>query len=138
MEMPPYAQRRIDQDEVVWLTTVTDSRAPSPNPVWFVQDGDDLVVFSEPHVHKVHNIGERPTVTLHFNSDVGGGDIVVITGDATLKPDQAPSANAGYRAKYESHIVGPLKMTLDQYDSTYSTEIRIRPAKVRGTPGAPA
>jgi hypothetical protein len=82
-------------------------------------------------------MGQRPTVTLHFNSDPGGGDIVVITGDATLTPGQSPSANARYRAKYEPHIVGPLKMTLDQYDSTYSTEIRIRPRKVRGTPGAP-
>jgi hypothetical protein len=41
MEIPKEAQRRIDEDRVVWLTTVTDSGVPAPNPVWFVPDGED-------------------------------------------------------------------------------------------------
>ncbi|WP_354577950.1 pyridoxamine 5'-phosphate oxidase family protein [Rhodococcus sp. PvR044] len=67
--MPPEARRHIAEDHIAWLTTVTDSGAPAPNPVWFVPDGDDLVVFSAPGSRKVHNIAERPTVTLNFNSD---------------------------------------------------------------------
>jgi hypothetical protein len=51
------------------LTTITDRGVPAPNPVWFVPDGDDLVVFSSPHARKVRNIEQRPTVTVHFNSD---------------------------------------------------------------------
>ena len=43
MELPNEAQRRISQDKVAWLTTITDRGGPAPNPVWFVPDGDDLV-----------------------------------------------------------------------------------------------
>jgi PPOX class probable F420-dependent enzyme len=133
MEMPPEAQRRIATDHVVWLTTVTDSGAPAPNPVWFVPDGDDLVVFSEPSARKVHNIGRRPVVTLNFNSDADGGDVVVITGTASLTPGTKPSGLRAYLDKYEASITGPLQMTVDEIDRTYDTEVRIRPTRVRGT-----
>jgi PPOX class probable F420-dependent enzyme len=73
MDMPNEAQRRISQDKIVWLTTITDRGVPAPNPVWFVADGDDLVVFSTPQARKVRNIEQRPTVTLHFNSDPTAG-----------------------------------------------------------------
>jgi PPOX class probable F420-dependent enzyme len=133
MDMPNEAQRRISQDQVAWLTTITDHGAPAPNPVWFVPDGDDLVVFSTPHARKVRNIAQRPAVTLHFNSNPDGGDVVVITGEAAIAHDQRPSALGAYLDKYETAITGPLGMTVDEIDRTYNTEIRIRPTRVRLT-----
>ena len=133
MELPNEAQRRISQDKVAWLTTITDRGGPAPNPVWFVPDGEDLVVFSTPHARKVRNIEQRPTVTLHFNSDPDGGDVVVITGEAAITRGQRPSAVGAYLDKYETSITGPLGMTVDEIDRTYDTEIRIRPTRVRLT-----
>lgn len=133
MDMPAEAQRRISDDMVVWLTTVTDSGAPAPNPVWFVPDGDDLVVFSAPSAHKVHNIEQRPTVTLHFNSGPDGNDVVVITGRATVTRDRLPSDLRPYLDKYEASITGPLGMTVAEVDATYNVELRIRPTRVRLT-----
>jgi PPOX class probable F420-dependent enzyme len=133
MEMPTAARRRITRDNVLWLTTITDRGAPAPNPVWFVPDGDDLVVFSSPHARKVRNIEQRPTVTLHFNSDPDGGDVVVITGEAVLAHGRRPSALRAYLDKYEASITGPLATTVDEIDRTYNTEIRIRPTRVRLT-----
>jgi PPOX class probable F420-dependent enzyme len=134
MEFPADVQRRLDADQVVWLTTVTESGAPSPNPVWFVEDGEDIVVFSAPDTHKVRNIAARPTVTLNFNSDPHGGDIVVITGQATATPNVLPSTNQAYVAKYAAAIRDELQTTLEDIDGTYHTELRIRPTNVRGTP----
>jgi PPOX class probable F420-dependent enzyme len=133
VDMPNEALSRITKDKVVWLTTVTDSGAPAPNPVWFVPDGDDIVVFSTPGARKVHNITQRPTVTLHFNSDLEGGDVVVITGHATVAHGRRPSALGAYLEKYEASITGPLGMTVDEIDRTYDTEIRVRPTRVRLT-----
>ena len=133
MDMPNDAQRRISEERVVWLTTVADSGAPAPNPVWFVPDGDDLVVYSTPGSRKVHNIEQRPRVTLHFNSTPEGGDVVVITGEAALTRERRPSALPGYLDRYEASITGPLAMTVDEIDRTYNTEIRIRPTRVRLT-----
>lgn len=133
MEIPEEARRRIADDRVVWLTTVTGRGAPSPNPVWFVPDGDDLVVFSAPDSHKVHNIAERPLVTVHFNSDRDGGDVVVITGEAELTHGQPPSEFRGYLDKYRADIEGPLQMTVEAIDQTYDTKVRVRPLRVRLT-----
>jgi PPOX class probable F420-dependent enzyme len=130
MEIPEGAQQRLDADEVVWLTTVTDDGAPAPFPVWFVVDGDDIVVFSEPTARRVHNIGERPVVSLHFNSDPHGGDVWVLTGPAATAPDVAPSGAPGYLDKYRTSIERDLQTTVEAIDATYHTEIRIRPEKV--------
>lgn len=134
MDIPPEAQRRIAEDHVAWLTTVTDSGAPAPNPVWFAADGDDLVVFSEPAARKVHNIEQRPAVTLHFNSDSEGGDVVIVSGTASVTYDRSPSGLRPYLDKYETSITEMLGTTVDHIDETYNTEIRIRPARIRLTP----
>lgn len=133
MDMPNEAQHRVAQDNVVWLTTVTDRGIPAPNPVWFVPDGDDLVVFSAPDARKVRNIEQRPGVTLHFNSDPDGGDVVIITGEAAIAHGRRPSALGAYLDKYETTITGALGTTVDEIDRTYDTEIRIRPTRVRLT-----
>jgi PPOX class probable F420-dependent enzyme len=130
MELPEGARKRLEADEVVWLTTVTDGGAPAPYPVWFVVDGDDIVVFSEPRARRVHNIGERPTVSLHFNSDPHGGDVWVLTGRASTTPQVAPSAAPGYLDKYRTSIERDLQTTVEAIDATYDTEIRIRPERV--------
>lgn len=135
MDLPPEARRRIADEHVAWLTTVTDRGAPAPNPVWFVPDGDVLVVFAETGSRKVHNIEQRPLVTLHFNSDPGGGDVVVITGKAEIAYERPPSESSRYLEKYESDITGPLKTTVDEIDRTYNTRLRIRPTRVRLTAG---
>jgi PPOX class probable F420-dependent enzyme len=135
MELHPDVQRRVDSDHVVWLATVADSGTPVPNPVWFVQDGDDIVVFSPPDAHKARNVGKRPAVSLHFNSDAEGGDVAVITGTATSTASVRPSSNAAYLAKYEAAIRDELQWTVDKFDSMYHTELRIRPTASRGNPG---
>lgn len=104
--------------------------------MWFVPEGDDgdhLVVFTAPGSRKVHNIEQRPTVTLHFNSDPAGGDVVVITGQAELAHDHPPSASPGYLDRYEADITGPLDTTVQAIDETYNTRVRIRPTRVRLT-----
>jgi PPOX class probable F420-dependent enzyme len=134
MKLSPDTRRRIAEDRVVWLTTTTRSGAPAPNPVWFVADGDDLIVFSDPSSRKVANIERSPVVTAHFNCDRDGGDVVILTGRAELTHGQIPSRFPGYLDKYHDDIVGPLETTVEDIDRTYDTLIRIRPSGERLTP----
>jgi len=133
MEIPQEARRRMEEDRVVWLTTVTDSGVPAPNPVWFVPDGDDLVVFTSPGSRRVHNLEQRPVASVHFNSDAHGGDVVVITADVEITHGRPPSAFPGYLDRYEADILGPLDTTVAAIDETYDTQLRLRPRKVRLT-----
>jgi PPOX class probable F420-dependent enzyme len=135
MDMPPEAQRRLEHDHVVWMTTVADSGTPVPNPVWFAVDGDDLVIFTGRQTRKVHNLEQRPVATLHFNSDDHGGDVVVITGDVELRHDRTASGTPPYRAKYERAIADEVQMAPADFDRTYDTELRVHPTRVRLTAG---
>ena len=55
---------------------------------------DDLLVISDPRSRKVHNIERQPTVTVHFNSDLAGGDVVVIAGGPRSPTARRLVANA--------------------------------------------
>jgi hypothetical protein len=46
-----------------------------------------------------------------------------------------PSDLRAYLDKYESTITGDLGTTVEDYDRTYSTRLRIRPTRVRLTAG---
>ncbi|WP_067819252.1 TIGR03667 family PPOX class F420-dependent oxidoreductase [Nocardia inohanensis] len=123
---------RLDRDTIIWLTTVTPSGAPSPNPVWFLWDGTEFLLFSEPGQAKLRNIAHDPKVTLNFNTDAGGGDVAVFTGTARID-DQPLTADekARYTEKYTRGLA-EIGMTAEKFYSTYSTPIRITPERVRG------
>jgi PPOX class probable F420-dependent enzyme len=131
MQLPDRAVHRLTEDHVVWLTTVTDSGAPAPNPVWCALDGDEIVVFTSPTSRRVHNLEQRPAVSLHFNTDHLGGDVVVINGTAKVVRPSKPSRLASYVAKYEQAMAELHDLTLEQFDATFDTEIRIRPERAR-------
>ena len=41
-------QRRLRDEQVIWLTTVGADGTPQPNPVWFLVDGTTVVVYNRP------------------------------------------------------------------------------------------
>jgi PPOX class probable F420-dependent enzyme len=127
--LSPEVLEHVQHDQVAWLTTVTDSGAPAPVPVWFVDADGDLVVFSEPGARKVANIQQRPLVTLHFNSDPDGVDVVVVRARAVIEPDNLPSRQPGYIDKYQA-AMAHLPFTVDDLDRDFSTRIRLTPLHV--------
>jgi len=118
---------------VVWLTTVGDSGAPVPNPVWFLWDGASTVlVFSLPRADRVRHLQGRDAVSLNFAGDGQGGDIVVLTGTAVPRPAD-PSADqvAGYIAKYRERIPG-IGLTPRTFAERYSLPVQITLTRLRG------
>jgi PPOX class probable F420-dependent enzyme len=93
--------RRLREEMIVWLTTVTPSGAPLPRPVGFLWDGgDDVLVYSQPGA-RIRNIARNPKVTLNFDGDGHGGDIVVLSGTAEVDESVLSAAeNAAWVAKY--------------------------------------
>jgi PPOX class probable F420-dependent enzyme len=124
VKLPDAALRHLAHDHVVWLTTGTAKEVPSPTPVWFVVDDDSILVFTGSNSRKVANIAARPTVTLHFNTDEEGDDVVVLTAHAVLVPDAVPSRHAGYLEKYRESI-GGLGMSLAEFDADFDMGIRL-------------
>ena len=121
--------RRLTDDPIGWLTTVSPSGRPSPRPVWFRWDGERCVVYSQPGTAKLRHLAANDQVSLHFNSDAHGGDVVAIAGRARLLPD-APPADAwpGLLAKYAG-LLDAIGMSAEHFVSTYAVALEFVPER---------
>ena len=125
-------RRRLHEEFVIWLTTVGSDGTPQPNPVWFLWDGDTILVYSLNNAARERNIEHNPRVSLNLNSTRGGGDIVVLTGEARISPEERSADKVpAYVEKYRDMIAGSFG-TPEQFASQYSVPIRITPSKLRG------
>lgn len=120
-------------DPVVWLTTVSRAGTPSPNPVWFLWDGEATVrVYSLPEAARVRHLRANPGVSLNFAGDGRGGDIVVVNGTAALRPEDPPADdNPQYLTKYAGHIAR-IGLTPRTFAQRYSLPLTIWLTRLRG------
>jgi PPOX class probable F420-dependent enzyme len=124
--------KRLRDEQIVWLTTTGADGTPQPSPLWFLWNGETVVVFSEPKTPKVRNIGRTPRVALNFNTDEYGGDVAVITGTAAIDLSSPTAAELdAYLTKYAEGLKS-LGWSLDDMRARYSTVLRITPEKLRG------
>jgi PPOX class probable F420-dependent enzyme len=124
--------RHLQDDQVVWLVTVGRDGTPQPSPVWFLWDGDTALIYSQTSTPKLRNIARHPRVSLHFNCTPSGGDVVTLTGDASIDTGAAPAnANPAYLDKYTDGIRG-IGMTPEAFAQSFSDAIRVRPTSLRG------
>ncbi len=125
-------ERRLCEETIVWLTTVRRDGTPQPTPVWFLWDGESVLMYSRPNQQKERNIAHNPRVALHFDGDGHGGDIIVLTGEAKIVTDAPPAANnATYTEKYAEPIK-QIGMDAASFAAAYSVAIRIMPTDMRG------
>ncbi|WP_454044273.1 TIGR03667 family PPOX class F420-dependent oxidoreductase [Cellulosimicrobium sp. Marseille-Q8652] len=127
------AAERLTDERVVWLVTVDPHGTPQPTPVWFLWGAEgDVVLQSQPRTAKLRNVRANPHVAVHLNSTRSGGDVVVLTGTATVDDGGLTSAErAAYDEKYGADIEG-LGTTPDAFHADYSVTVRVRPEKLRG------
>lgn len=123
---------RLEREQVVWLTTVGPTGTPQPNPVWFQWRDSEFLLFSQPDTPKIRNIRRNPRVSVHFNSTVHGGDVVVFTGTARIAEDRPTEQEiAAFTAKYTEGL-RDIPMTAEQFYADYSVPLRIAPDRLRG------
>ncbi|CAN5697783.1 hypothetical protein BH23CHL2_BH23CHL2_09710 [soil metagenome] len=126
-------QRRLQEESIVWLTTVRKDGQPIPVPVWFLWDGDrEVLIYSRPNTPKLRNIADQPKVSLNFDSDGTGGNIIQFDGEAWADID-ASMANAvdAFIEKYRDGL-NRIGTTPDGFASDYSVAIRVRLTNLRG------
>jgi len=124
--------RHLRDDRIVWLTTVTPGGAPLPSPVWFWwDDADTVYVFSLPDTPRTRNIEANGKVSLNFAGDGSGGDIVILSGVASIEGQGGADRVDPYVRKYQWGFER-LRITPAQFAQRYSVALRIRLTKVRG------
>jgi PPOX class probable F420-dependent enzyme len=127
-ELTEQVEKHLASDQIVWLTTVTPSGRPAPRPVWFLWDGTTVIIYSQPDAAKLRHIAANSAVSLNFNCTPGGGDVVVISGQAEVAGDAPlPSAVPELLDKYRATIAA-MGNAPEWYDS-YRTAIRFTPER---------
>lgn len=124
-------RRRLADDRVAWLASVAADGTPQPNPVWFIVEGDELLVYNRPDAKRLAHVRSRPRVALSFNSTGSGGDILVILGEAR-QVDGAPLPHQvpAYVEKY-GDAMRRISGSLEGFSGEYPVLLRIRPDRVR-------
>lgn len=129
------AAQRLRDELIIWLVTVRADGLPQASPVWFIWDGgEEVLLFSMPNAPKVENIRRNPKVSLHFNCNATGADVIIFRGEARLSPDEprADKVPAMHRKYVESGAVAASGMTLEYLAAKYSMPIRLKLSHLRG------
>ncbi len=131
-EFGTHAARRLREEIIGWLTTVTPKGAPRPVPVWFLWDGDrSILLYSRPEKRKLENIAANPNVSLNLDSDRVDADIVICWGEIRVSDDPPADQVAKYVAKYAERIAA-LGWTPESFAADFSVPLRIDVSRIHG------
>jgi PPOX class probable F420-dependent enzyme len=126
-------RRRLREEQVIWITTVGRDGTPQPNPVGFLfQDDHSILTYNAAGANRLAHIAARPRVSLHFDGDGNGGDIIVFTG-AARRADElpAPHENPAFLDKYRDRLV-EFSGSLERFSERFPVPVRIEITKTRG------
>ena len=112
--------------------TVGPRGGPAPVPVWFLWDGDSILLYSQPDTPKLRNIAANPRVALHLNDDGRGSDVVTVAGRAAASDDPTAEHVPAYIEKY-GELIAENAWTPESFAADYSVPIRIQPRRVYGS-----
>jgi PPOX class probable F420-dependent enzyme len=126
------AARRLREEIIAWLTTVSPQGSPQPVPVWFLWDGDrSLLLYSQPGKPKLRNIHANPRASLHLDSNGLGGNVVVCRGELGGSDDPPAHQVRDYITKYAARI-DELGWTPENFAARYSVPLRLEIARITG------
>jgi PPOX class probable F420-dependent enzyme len=123
--------KRLEQEVIIWLTTVDAKNTPQPRPVWFHWDGETVLIFSQAEGAKLRHIHRNPRVALNFNSSADGGDVVVLLGEAAIVDEIGAERLKDFVRKYRQGIKD-IGMTPESFEADYKVAIVVKPVHLRG------
>jgi PPOX class probable F420-dependent enzyme len=125
------AARRLQEEGLAWLVTVSPAGQPQPSRVWFLWDGETVLLYSRPDTPKLRNIAANPRVALHLDGDDLGGDLVILHGTAHTVDGPAADDAPDYVDKYEARMARNGWSPAD-FAALYSVPLRIEPTRLHG------
>jgi len=121
----------LDRELIGFLTAVNESGQPQAAPVWFVRDGDDIIVYNKSDTPRFAAIAANPKVSFTLRGDPKARGALTMEATAA-KAEGLPPANdyPEYMEKYRGEI-GELGWTPDSFSADYDTPLRIMVTRVR-------
>ncbi len=130
-EWGQHADQRLRSNVIAWLTTVGANGRPYTSPVWFLWDGETILIFSQPDKQKVRNLRKNAQVTLALDDSKEGEDVVVVEGTAELLNDPNVSAIMPSFVEKYGALIQSMGWTPESLAADFSQGIRVTPTKIR-------
>lgn len=131
-KLEPAYRARLEKELILWITTVRADGQPQSHPVWFVVDGDDLLMWSK-EGDRTRNLGDNNRVAVHVSDNGRGGDVLTIEGIAHIEPSLGRGSQHPEFVRRYQPLVDSYKTDWAWFDGTYRFPVRITPQKVRGS-----
>ena len=123
------AERRLQSEEIAWLTTVRQDGQPQSVPVWFQWDGQTFLIYSQPGRQKLRNIAKNPRIDLNLNSNAHGGDVVRVEGMAEIVEDAPPATDVPEYVEKCRTAIARIGFDPDGFARAYSVPLRVTPTR---------
>lgn len=126
------ALARLRDETVIWLTTVTPAGQPQASPVWFLWEGDELLLYSRADTPRAANVRANPRVAANLDGDGDGDEVVSLEGEARIVRERATVADVpdAYLEKYAEKLAA-FGWTMESMLVDYPVEIRVRVTRAR-------
>ncbi len=126
--------RRLRDERLIWFTTVDAKGMPQPTPVWFLWDEatSTILIYSRADAKRLKHLQQNPRIALNFDGNGAGGNIIVITGEGHVSPDDPPADRLPIYVEKYHDFIARLYATPEKFAAVYSVALRIRPFAIRG------
>ncbi|HET7727921.1 MAG TPA: pyridoxamine 5'-phosphate oxidase family protein [Candidatus Limnocylindrales bacterium] len=123
----PRVRRFLEEESVLWLTATTPDGRPHIVPVWFLWDGEAILVFSKPHAVKVAALRHEPRAMLALGDAEDDFNVGLIEARAELAEEPVPVPPA-FVAKYADRMPRG-HLDPERFAATYTQAIRLVPTR---------
>ncbi len=128
-ERNAHIDHRLRAEPIIWLSTARPDGRPHLVPVWFLWDGQTILIFSEPGAQKVRNLRYSQQAVLALDTADEGEDVVIVEGDATLlAAGTVDSTLPAYVEKY-ARLMARIGTSPESMAARYTQAIQITPAR---------
>jgi len=117
----------LKQPVIVRITTINKEGYPHTVPIWFMLDGDDLIVFTERTTAKAKQVMANPKGSIAIGGDPIGSPCLLIEGDYEIEddPDHAITSRITYHYDPEH-----AKQWLESWKNDDFIILRLKPKRV--------
>jgi PPOX class probable F420-dependent enzyme len=120
----------LDTELIGWLTTVSPESQPQSSAVWFLREGDELIVYSRPNATRLINLAGNERIAFNLRGDQQGDVIVTMEGRARVVDGPAAHEIPAYLEKYGDEIIR-LGWSHPEFGHLYSTRLSLEIDRVR-------
>lgn len=122
------ARTLLQQAVIVRISVITSEGYPHTTPVWFLLDGDDLIVFTGKNARKARSARANPKGSIAIGGDPVGSPALLVEGDIVVEDDP----DHVWTSKVTHHYEPPdrARQWLDAWRNDEHVILRLRPRRV--------